>query len=575
MDELNQTIVSSRTNLDYDATDEELILAIEKAKKESEEIKNKIDKIGETNQVYWQTGAKMDKLRQHPKKQKVIVNRIFADVETMIPILTSETPEAEVLYIEDNDLKLTLTKALEIAWDVDQKMQMKVQKMARSWFINRLGILKYRWSKEKGFVTDNVVVKKMGFDKRATMLADCEYVWEEMEDSIENLQVKFANKKEEIEKELGEKKSPKSKVKYIEFWGGNANWVCWKLGNVILDKKKNPNYDFENKENNVFDCPKFPYLLLSVLNLGIDTSVYDSTSLIEEASPIQDTINKLEEQIYDLNEGNKRVWIAAGRYISEKKAQDIVNETGDLLVYLDRAETAGEGLGQVQAGRPDAAMYNNLTHLLAEIDNIMGIHSTTRGERAQQETATGRQLLMGSDYGRLDMVVRNIEEVAEDWFLAYLQMHKIYAISDISLSNGKDSVILKAEEIPSEVNIKVTKGSTLPTDDASRHDNALKLASYGMIDPFTLFEELGYSSLEKRVKDLYAWLQATGKMTPQQQQQVGGQNDQSGAQELGRIQQMIQSPEFKKLPPDQQQQFIQQAKAVVEKVKGQGGQIQQ
>jgi hypothetical protein len=570
MEELNQTIVSSRTNLEYEASDEDLLLAIEKAQNESREIKIKIDKIGAKNRVYWEVGASKDVSRSHPKKPKVIVNRIFTDVETMVPILTSETPEAEILYVDDNDLKLRLVKALDIAWDVEQKMELKVQKMCRSWFIYRLGILKYRWSLEKGFVTENVVVSKMGFDKRATSLDDSEFCWEEMEGSVEELIKKFPKKEKAIKQELGidqTNKGLKSKVKYLEFWGGHADWVCWKLGKVILDKMQNPNYDFDNPEQNLFEEPKFPYLLLSVLNIGNDSSVYDSTSLIEEAIPLQDTINKLEEQIYDLNEGNKRVWVAAGRFISEKKAQDIVNETGDLLVYLDRAESAGDGLGQVQAGKPDAAMYDNLSHLLGEIDNIMGVHSTTRGERAQQETATGRQLLLGSDYGRLDMVVRNIEQVAEEWYLAYLQMHKVYSLSDLNLSNGKDSVILKAEEIPSEMSIKVTKGSTLPTDDASRHENALTLASYGMIDPFTLFEELGYSSLDKRVKDLYAWLQLTGKMTPQQTQQAAQAGD-PGIEQVSRIGQMLQSKEFQGLPPDQQQQFLQQARQAVEKVKG-------
>ena len=588
MPEEYSTIVSSRTNLDYNASDEDLLLAIAKAKNESEQLKLKMDRVGSENQQYWQFGCLYDQRKVHPKKIKVVVNRIFTDVETGIPILTSENPAPEILKVDDNDLKLKLVKALDIAWDVDQKMQLKTQKMCRHWFIYRVGILKYRWDKRSGFCTENVLPFKIGFDKRASNLNDCEFVWEEMEDSVENLKAKFPNKKADIDKELGEGKSPKSKVKYIEFWGGHAEWVCWKIGNIILDKKKNPNYDFDNVDLNLFECPKFPYITLTVFNLGGDTGVYDSTSLIEECRPIQDTVNKLEEQIYDLNEGSKRVWIAAGRYISEKKAQEIVNETGDLLVYLDRAESAGDGLGQVQSGKPDAAMYNNLTHLLSEIDNIMGIHSTTRGERAQQETARGRQMLLGSDYGRMDMVVRNIEEAAEDWFNAYLQMHKIYAIGTINLSNGKETVILRADEIPSEVQVRVTKGSTLPTDDQSRHDNVLQLAQFGMVDPATLYQELGYDSIDKRVQSLYAWLQATGKMQPagqpmqgqampgqvQPQGQTQGQPQQ--ADPLARINAVINSPEFGKMPPDQQQQILQQARQIVTSLKGQdqGGQTQ-
>ena len=584
VEENTETILSYRTGLEFDKPEADLLLAIDKAMNESKALKQKVDGIGEMNFSYWQKGTLAETNKFHPRKSKVIVNRIFTDMETSIPIITSEPPETSVLGSDNNDIKAKIQKGLEIAYDVKYKMQQIFQKMVRSWYLSRIGVLKYRWDKENGFITENVDNNKIGFDARATGLySDCEYVWETLEDTIDNLILKFPNKKKEIEAAAGGEKTPKSKIRYIEFWGGRGEWVCWRLNNVILDKKKNPNFDWEDQYNNLFKKAKFPYIVLNVFTAGQGWGLYDSTSLVEEAAPIQEAVNELEQQIFDLNEGRKRVWVAAGEAISEEKAQQLVNETGDLLVYLDR-KGSKDALGQVQSGTPDTGMYNNLTHLMGEIDNVMGMHSTTRGERAQQETATGRQLLVGSDYGRLDLVVRNLEQCSEDWFNAYLHMVKVYAIEAETLESEEESIELTAQDIPNTIKIMVVKGSTLPIDERTKRDNALVLAGMGMIDPESLFEELGYPNTEERTQKLFQWLIATGKLVPQMAQpSVGGQTGQQGAitgqpeaipdevkdQQLQRIQGLVRSPEFNQLSPEDRKRYLQEARQAVAAVQGQ------
>ena len=573
---LNELITSYRQNLEYNKKDDELIIAINRAIGESVELKNQIDKIGEVNKRYWQFGSNRAE-QVHPKKSKAGVNRIFTDVETAIPILSANTPEPTIMGNVSNEIREKLDKALEIAYEVKYKIQQKLQCLIRHWFLFRIGIWKYRWDRENGFVTENVIPRKVGIDKRATTKANCEYIWEEMEDTAENLIGKFPKKEKDILAFVN-KDNQKSKVKYFEFWGGGGEWVCWVIParNLILEKKWNPNFDYDDENRNLLKRPEFPYIFLNVFNIGDETSLYDETSLIEECIPAQDGVNQLERQIIDLNEGQKRVWVTSGEAMSEKKAQDLVDKTGDLMVYLDRKAPLG-GLTQVQSGKPDASLYNNLSHLLSEIDNIMGIHSTTRGERAQQETYGGRQLLMAADIGRMDMIVRNVEQVMEEWFNAMLHMLKVYSIENVSFNSVEESVEISAEEIPAGIIIMVKKGSTLPTDDRTRMDMAKELASANMIDPKTLFEEMGYANVDERVQALYQWLQMTGKIAPQQppvQQgvpqggQAGTQAGQEGqAEQLTRLQGILQSPQFQQLPPEEQQEFLQRGRQIVEQVK--------
>jgi hypothetical protein len=568
-------IQSYRKNLEYGRSDSELLVAINKAIQESNEFKQQVDKDGERNRKFWKMGSDVDMSARHPKKSKMVVNRIFTDVETAVPIISANTPEPTVIGDVDNSIREKIQKGLEIAYEVKYKMQLKLQCLSRHWYIYKVGVWKYRW--DEGFITDNVLPKKIGIDKRATSKDNCEYIWEELEDTAENLIAKFPDKKDVIISFIG-KDNLKAKVKYCEFWGGGGEWVCWTIPSrsIILDKKKNPNFDYEDAENNLFQEPQFPYIFLNVFNLGDDTSLYDETSLIEECIPIQEGINQLEQQIIDLNEGQKRVWVASGETMSEKKAQDLVNKTGDLMVYMDRKAPVN-GLIQVQSGKPDNSLFTNLTHLLGEIDNVMGIHSTTRGERGQQETLGGRQLLMGSDIGRMDLIVRNVEQAMEEWYNAYLHMIKVYSFEPEILMSAEEKIELSAEDIPNDVIIMVKKGSTLPTDDRTRMEMAKELAASGMIDPKTLYEEMGYGNVEERAVALEEWLVKTGKIIPPQPQMPiqGGmpvENAGGGIEaDVANLQNNFNSPEFQRIPDEKKLELLGRGREMLNKIKGAGG----
>ena len=555
--EIEGVVVAQRKLLELETKDEDLVGAINSAIAESVPLKEKIDKEGKRAEQYWQDGTSADLSQVHPKKAKIVNNRIFMSIETIIPILTSETPEPTIVGELDNATREKLNKVLKIAYEVKYKLQQKLQRITRHWALYKLGVWKYRW--DDGFITENVLTEKIGVDPRATDLENCEFMFELMEDKASDLVEKYPEKKTEITEKVGGEENLKSKIKYYEFWGGGGEWVAWKMGDIIIDKKKNPNFDYEDDENNLFKKPRFPYLLLNVFQLG--RTLFDSTSLIDQSIPLQDGISKLENQIIDLNEGLKRVWAASAEAMSYEQFQDLVNRTGDLGVYYDRKTPAG-GIQLPLAGRPDTAIFNHLAHLIGQVDNIMGTHATTRGERSGQETLGGRKILMGADLGRLDLIIRNVEQLMEDWFNAYLHMIKVYSLEDTEFNNGEETVRLSKEEIPKGILVKVKKGSLLPTDKASRAEMAIKLAQFDKIDPESLFSELGYGHEVERTEKLFEWLRKTGKIQPEQPGQAGAEDPR-----LARLKQQIESPEFQQLPPEEQQEIIGRAREIVEAIK--------
>ena len=575
--ELEEVILTERRFLEYEAEDDNLIKAINSAMQESKSLKEIADKVGAKNEIYWEKGTDIKEGAIHPKRAKIVDNRIFMSVETILPMIVSRTPEPVIVGVgEDNDLREKLIKVLTIAYEVRQKLQLKLQGVIRHWFLYRIGVWKYRW--DDGFITETVRPEKIGFDPRATDKDNCEFVWETMEDTIEDLIEKFPEKKEEIEEKYT-KDRRKSKVGYIEFWGGKGEWVAWKLGSILLGKQKNPNFDYgseakgkEGEEeyieaqegnNNLFKKPQLPYLFLNVFNLG--KNLYDDSGLIEQSISLQDSINKRKNQIADLTDEKKKLIIASSRAISKAGLQEFVDKYGMLGLWLDNGEINDV---RVEGGQADAAVFNDLRHTITEIDNIMGTHPTTRGEGERTETLGGRKLLTASDYGRVDTIVLRVEQLMEDWYNAYLHMIKVYSLEDVEFDSGEETIILEKEDIKEGIVVMVKKGSTLPVDKASRADMAVKLAQFDKIDPETMFDELGYGKAEERTQKLYEWLDKTGKIRPEQPEGQGEQGGSPEGQQLARLKKIMSSEKFKKLSPEQQKPIVAQARAIVERIKG-------
>ena len=582
--ELEETVLIERKSLEYKAKDADLVIAINAAVKESSSLKKIADKIGKKNELYWEKGTDLDLKKIHPKRAKIIINRIFTSVETVVSIVTSRPPEPTLIGELENDVREKLIKILTIAYEVKQKLKQKLQKVIRHWFLYRIGIWKYRW--DEGFITETVRPEKMGFDPRAPEKGDCEYMFEIMEDTIGNLIKEYPKKKKDILAKYGIDRM-KSKVKYLEFWGGKGEWVAWKLGEILLDKQKNPNFDYgepaksakgkEGEEgyeeavkakdgtNNLFKTPQFPYLILNVFNLG--KNLYDDTSLVEQSISLQDGATKRKNQISDLTEENKKLVIASSKAISKAEFQSFIDKYGMVGLWLDNGEIADI---KIEGGQADASTHNDLAQSLSEIDNIMATHASARGERKQAETATGRKLLVAGDFGRAETIIVNVEELMEDWYNAFLHMTKVYSTEDSKFSNSEETITLSKNEIPDGVLVMVKKGSTLPVDKASRGELALNLAKIDKIDPETMFDEVGYGNAEERTEKLFEWLEKTGKTRPEGVAAGGAGPEAQDPRviQLAKLKKIMTSKEFKKLPKEKQQIVINQAREVVKKIKG-------
>lgn len=519
--------------LRLDISDEELSKLIDRRIEYAKKDYDDLSRIRSENENYW-LGKQIDRRKLRDFQSRIVENVIFQSIETIVPIITSKPPEPVVQAAQDTqesrDQAKNLQKVLLFNFE-KEKMKGKFQMIARHLLLYRLGILKYRYDSETDqVITEYVRPQNVILDKHG------DFVAEFMEDSISELLKKFPEKTEEIIKQFGLKaqkdkkgnydpttldsKSLATKIKYIEFW--TDEYVCWKYKNLVFKKLKNPNFDYrgiekpvmnENGEQidtevyfyNYFEKPKLPYIFYNCFNLG--KSIWDDTSLVEQGIPLQDGINKRNRQIDD-NASDNGVLVGSGDYITKEELAKYTGDPQDKL-WVEHGNPT-EGVARLPGKQMPSYVADSLMNLKASVDNVLGTHSTTRGERQGRETLGGRQILREADYGRVDLIVRGLEQVADELYKAWIHMMKVYYTQEhyakILGKDGADLVIqYSRDSIEHGIEIFVREGSTLPVDKVTQRQEALDLAQLQHIDPISLFEKLEWPNPTESAKRLFLW----------------------------------------------------------------------
>ena len=557
--------------------DLELCTLIDKRIESVREENANLERVGNENENYW-LGKQIDRKKLRDFKSRIVENVIFQSIETVVPIITSRTPEPVVQSAQPTEPSMKLSKQIQKVlmhkFDRD-KLKGKFQMIARLHQLNRIGILKYRYDQETDdIVTEYVRKQNVILDKHG------EWVAEFLEEPISEILKKFPDKTNEIIKEFGlraefdregnydpttlDSKALATKVKYIEFW--TADYVCWKYKRTVFGKMKNPNFDYRGVEKeiadengqvvntelyfyNYFDKPKIPYIFLNAFNLG--KTIWDDTSLTEQGIPLQDAINKRLRQIDD-NASDNGVLMGSGDYITKEELAKYVGDPEDKL-WTEHGNPA-EGISRLAPKQQPAYVYDSYLGLKSSVDNVLGVHSTTRGERQGKETLGGRQILREADFGRIDLLVRGLEQVADELYKAWVHMMKVYFTQAhyeriLGKEGAQEVIEYSRDSIEDGIEISVKEGSTLPVDKVSQRAEALELAQMGQIDPITLFEKLDWPDPRESAKRFFLWKTKPMALFPELAEQLG----EEGKEEKHNYTTIIK---FELLPPQVQQQLL-------------------
>jgi len=540
--ELETGVISDKIpELTLDMSDDELI-ALSKAwkRKWSEESKD-LQKKQKENQNYW-LGKQYSDLQEVATEDRPLVdNLIFESLETFLPVAVKQTPEPNVEVDETEDgikLSKVVTNRLSYIFD-NSKLKLKVRMAVRFWALHYFSAIKAGWDiTEDEVEIQNIRSQNLILDPEAYIIGGRyfgEYVGEYKKESASNLIKRFPSKKSLIETGTG-KEGLGTTIKYIEWWTDEC--VFWEYNGVILDKIKNPHYNYDTEEkvikdtislneidsdiqgeqeetvtkagNNHFKTPRIPYAFLTVFNLL--EHPWDDTSLIEQNLPLQDLINKRQRQ-WDVNiDSINGGWVVSGDSgLDKEQASQVIRAArkgGGLFIPTGNPNSVVARL--IGSGMP-SDVYNSLIDYRNELRGVFGVTGITPQGISNEDTVRGKIITRSADVDRIGGgVAEHIEQFVDYLYNIIIQLMYVYYTDD-----KKWTYMENGQLIPMSINnqlfndkkivVSVKEGSLLPKDSMTQRSEAIDLWGAGAVDPLTLYEKLNWSDPKKAVERLVTW----------------------------------------------------------------------
>lgn len=550
--------------------DEELLALKRDWTKQWEPYAKEIEVLQKQNEDYW-LGKQFN---FGDGKKPVVDNLIFESLETFLPIATRPRPDPIVESDnseEGNKVSDKVRKMLAHIAD-EQSLNLKMKQVARYWALYMLGCMKVGWSMKQNDITFVPIrPQKLILDPTATIESGeytGYYIGEYLEDMASNLVLRFPNKQAFISDKVQGKMG--TNVSYL-LWSTD-DYLFWTLDDEVLDKTKNPHWNYEQEQqgqmdefgqqgasqqvpgHNHFKNRKKPYIFLSVFSLG--KRPHDDTNLIQQNIPLQDLINKRLVQV-DKNADNANGALAlSGDAFTEEqaaKAGKAKRNGGTLWVPTGPVQSAVQEL----VGNPLAPfVYESLVDYRNELRNIFGTRGSTAQGTIQDRTVRGKMQIKGQDSDRIGGGVSvYLEEFADNLFnwcvqLMYVYYDEPHVASVIGSEKAKEYIQLSNKEMTTRLTVGVRDGSMIPHDPVAKREEAVQLWSEGALDPITLFDRLEFPNPRESAKNLFLWKADPIALFPELAQQM---------QNKSAAKPPTESINFKDIPPEAQAQMLAQA----------------
>lgn len=522
-------VLDELPELELEMSDEELLQLSEQWERRYMDYETKIKKRQEKNKEYWKGKHFANKYDETAQ----VDNLIFEALETFLPLATKKNPEPFVRG-DETEQGQALAKTVQnmLIFHADRlRMKLRLKRTTRDWAIKLIGVQKHGWNEvENDFTSEVIKPENIIFDIEGYINDDMEYtggyIGERMSASASDLIRRFPSKEAYIKKKVDGKLG--TKLQYTEWWNCNpSEYVFWRLDKEILGKAKNPHWNYgqdgvTNDEygkeipnhtpgKNHFSAPKAPYTFLSMLNTS--EGPHDETSLIEQAIPNQDLINKRQKQItLNADSMNGGIVVSGERSgLTQEQATDVteaLRKGGTIWISNGNPQ---EAIHRDQAPGLPSDVFQQLADTREELRNIFGTRGSSPSGTIAEQTATGKTLVREQDSDRIGGgITEYLEQFADATFNWWVQLMMVYYDEPHTAAIVGEERAMQYESISSasfvsKLTVSVKEGSLIPDSDFEKAGIARELSQQNNIDPITLFDKLGYSNPTESAKRLYMW----------------------------------------------------------------------
>jgi hypothetical protein len=559
-------IVEKASPLSLDIPDKDLTDIIDKRIKDSRKFfkdKYKLYERREKNEKFlFGRQINEDDLKKY--EAKYLDNVIYETEASIKPLAMSRLPD--MIVTPGNNTEESKTIAKDVSKVIDTDIKKRNTRTVLGVAFKHLpayftGVIKVKWDKElDDFIFEVVHPDFIDLDQTCPINDADKMKWiaQTIPITVEECVLKFPKKKDELIKKLRdqgvitnkdgepEKSEMATEIKIKEVWfdwykekkgkdkEGKQEYekitaVLWKYDTVVLEKMKNPNFDYEGEKKyfmledpsdestkreiseeeimmavmtgqtpqgiseemvyrNYFSRPRKPYFFM-----GYDQwhkIAYDETSRIEQNTRNQENLDKRGKSILDkLAQRIKHIFSKeSGLKADDIENMDLDDPKQDLLVDGDVSKVHGE----IRPEQPSAQEFKDLNDTRERMYGVAGA-TAVRGE-LQSDVATNNQIARENNFTRADDLVEDTINAACEWIADWdLHMIKLRYTENhfrkILGAKGEITFVKVCHDMIEDGMEVMIKASG--TDKLKAQRNALELAKMQMIDPVSLFEDLG------------------------------------------------------------------------------------
>ena len=583
LEETKEGIISEKLpELDLKMSNEDITKLTTKWKKtwEGDDKKSKWEEQIKENEKYW---LGKQKGTEDINGRATGDNLIFESLETFLPQATRRNPEPLVTLDstektseeEKNPVALAkdkvnqsyVSRVKNTLADIadNNKIRLKLKKVARFWAIYQLGVAKFGWDLDKDIpIVRMIRPQNMILNPDATIDEDG-YTGERIGEHRKLPAYKMISivkgeygtgEGRKLIKDLVEKDTG-TMVSFIEWW--TPEYMCWTMGEAVLIKMKNPHWNYNSYEmpekdengayplgdkrvkvgdygditveptekigNNHFNNPQMPYRFLTVFNLG--DRPMDVTSLIGQNISNQNLINKRNKQITknaDSMNGGMVVSLQNSG-MTEAQAKNAVKALGKGGAIFTPTGSPDDAVKRQSAPALPNDVYNQLADARNELKNMFGVRGSSTGGLQSEKTVRGKIISRGLDTDRIGGgLTEYLEQFADDIYNWFVQLLYVYDNAFNFIGGAK----------PPKIVISVKEGSLLPKDSTSIANQMLELAGISRIANVDLFKQLELPDPEKLASNVWLEINAPHilyKDNPLVMQAITGLQQQQAQQE--------------------------------------------
>ena len=471
-------------------------------------------------------GKELETTTLYRYQKMYVENQIFVANESIIAYLTQNPAVPEVIPAQDSitsrKLAIDLEKALK-SHSQTVNLNRIVDTMARNLLSKRIGIIYWEFDPDygdNGEVIPHVVdPEHVILDKNCPLGANPAFICHVLKYSVEEICYRYPEKKKQIFEKLGiQRGTPKQMTKIVavrrvwltHYKNGEPIEACVTyFGDLVLGKYKDPNWNYA-KGKNFLRTHKKPFTFLNYINDG--QHLIDITTPIEQASPMQEILNKRTRQITEnADKANGTLVISTSSGLTKDDLQNWTGDPNQKLLIKTGGQAVSQLIYQVPPHDLPAWVINDKLDARTQLLTIMGTPTEFTGteDGTAGERTLGQAIMKKNQAsGRQDLILRAIHNFLNEYYCALVQMMCVWYDKDhFFVYNGGDGefdyVTLNRDMIEDGLAIGVKAGIGSNSDKTRQEAIALQLLKMDKISILDAYKDLHLDGAQKRY-DNYA-----------------------------------------------------------------------